>query len=236
MKKNKYLWVFLVIGILFIIDPIYAGPGGAIAKGLFKTWWGKIIGLVLFILLFPVIAYTYVVEFFKIKKTKKQLLQASLKNKDFSWLNLEKHFSNIITRVYDAWGKSDMSQVKDFVNSWYWQNQQLIHLNRWEEKNLQNICSMQSLSSIKPLYIELREDNNYEGSKIVIRLTGYIEDYLIDKQTKRVVEGKKGFQDETHIWVMEYTEGKWLLDDIKSEAYSLSYLKLENIVPETITA
>lgn len=236
MKKNKYLWVFLVIGLLFIIDPVYAGPGGAIAKGIFKTWWGKILGLILFILLFPIIAYTYIVEFLKVRKTKKQLLEASFKNNDFSWLNLENHFSNIITRVYDAWEKSDMSQVKNFVNNWYWQNQQLIHLNRWEEKNLKNICSLQSISSIKPLYIELSGKENYEGSKIVIKITGYIEDYLIEKESKRVIEGKKGFQDETHIWVMEYIDGKWLLDNIKNESYSLSYLKLNNIVPETITA
>lgn len=234
MKKNKIFLVVFVMVLLFCVDPVYAGPGGAIAKAFFKTWWGKVIGLVLFVILSPLIMYTYIVESLKINKTKKQLLKVSAKNKDFSWLNLDKNFKNIITRVYDAWSKEDMSLVQGYVNSWYWQNQQLIHLDRWEAQNLKNICSLQSISSIKPLYVELSDEENFEGSKIVIMISGYIEDYLINRGTGKVVEGKKGFQDETHLWVMEYENGHWLLDDIKDESYSLSFAKLDNIIPESL--
>ena len=232
MKKYNLLFCVIFLVLLFYADPVFAGPGGAIAKSFFKTWWGKALGILLFILLFPLIAYGWIVETLKVKRTKKQLRQVGLKNKDVNWLHLEKNFSNIITRVYLAWGKGDMSEVKSFVNHWYWQNQQLVHLNRWESENLKNICSLQSISKIKPIYVELSDDINFEGSKIVISITGYIEDYLIEKATNRVVEGKKGYQDEEHIWVMEYVNGKWLLDDIKNEEYSMEFIKLENVFPE----
>ena len=33
---------------------------------------------------------------------------------------------------------------------------------------------------------------------------------------------------------MEYTEGKWLLDDIREGSLSLQFAKLKNIIPENI--
>ncbi|WP_299258123.1 hypothetical protein [uncultured Aquimarina sp.] len=234
MKKSRFIVLLVFIGLLFFIDPIYAGPGGVIAKGLFKTWWGKILMLLLFIILLPFIIYIKSVEFFKVKKTKKQLVEIGLKNKNFSWLNLEKNFSNIVTRVYAAWGDEDMSEVKEYVNHWYWQNQQLVHLDKWKSNNLKNICNLQKINKIRPLYIELTNNSNYEGSKVVISISATIEDYLINKDTQKVIEGKRGFQDESHIWVMEYTEGRWLLDDIRNGDLSLAFAKMENLIPENV--
>jgi len=236
MKKYNIIVSVLFIALLFYIDPVYAGPGGVIAKGLAKTWWGKLLLVLLFILLFPFIAYNWVIETLKVKKTKKQLLKISVTNNDFTWLNLEKNFSNIITRVYAAWGKGDMSEVKNYVNHWYWQNQQSVHLNKWDSENLKNICNLKKVTKVKPIYVELTNNENFEGSKIVIHITANIEDYLIKKDTKKIVEGKKGFQEETHVWVMEYTENKWLLDSIKNEDHVMEFLKLDNVIPEKYTA
>lgn len=40
--KKEWLFFITVIIILFTIDPVYAGPGGTVAKAFFKTWWGKL--------------------------------------------------------------------------------------------------------------------------------------------------------------------------------------------------
>ena len=104
-------------------------------------------------------------------------------------------------------------------------------LDRWKNENLKNVCKLQSISRIKPLYLEISEEKNLEGSKIAFSITGNIEDYLINRDSKRVVEGKKGFNDETKIWIMEYTNGSWLLDDIRNDEFSLSFGKMENVVP-----
>ena len=67
-QHRKILLTILIIGFLFYIDPVYAGPGGSIVKGLFKTWWGKLIIGAIVIIFLPLVIYNYTVEFFAIKK------------------------------------------------------------------------------------------------------------------------------------------------------------------------
>jgi len=234
MKKQhkQLLLTIIIIAILFYADPVFAGPGGTVAKGLFKTWWGKLLMTLIAIIFLPVIIYMKTIEYFAVKKTKKQLAQIGIKNKDFSWLNLEKNVYNIFTRVYVAWNNEDMKEVKDYVNHWYWQNQQQVHLDKWKEENLKNVSNLESISKIKPLYLEVSEEENYEGSKIAFSITANIEDYLVNRDTREVVYGKKGYNDEEKIWIMEYTEGKWLLDDIREGEFSLAFAKLPNVVPD----
>lgn len=232
MKISKLtVFITLIVILLLFIEPAYAGPGGTVAKALFKTWWGKTLMTLIVIILFPLFFYIKIIEFKAVRKTKKQLTKLGLKNKDFSWLNIEKNVSNIFNRVYLAWDKEDMKEVSEYVNHWYWQNQQLVHLDRWKKENLKNICKLESISSIKPLYLEVSDEENFNGSKIAFSITANIKDYLINRSTQKVVQGKKGYGDETKIWIMEYTEGKWLLDDIRNDEFSLSFAKMENIVP-----
>lgn len=231
-QQHKITLVLTIFFVLFLfIDPVYAGPGGTVAKALFKTWWGRILMSLLAIILLPLIFYIRTIEFIAVRKAKKQLAKLGRLNKDFMWLNLEKNISNVFTRVYLAWNKEDMKEVSSYVNHWYWQNQQLVHLDRWKSENLKNVCKLENISNIKPLYLEITNDQNFEGSKIAFSITGSIEDYLLDLKTSKVVQGKRGFYDETKIWIMEYTDGKWLLDDIRNDEFSLSFAKLENVVP-----
>ena len=235
-RQQKQLVVtVLVIALLFYVDPVFAGPGGTIAKGLFKTWWGKLLIFVLVIVFLPLIIYSQVVEYFAVRKTKKQLAKISFKNKDFAWLNVEKNVRNTFERVYLAWDREDMKQVQEYVNHWYWQNQQTVHLDNWESQNLKNVCSLESIHKIKPLYLEISDEDNYEGSKIAFSIDANIEDYLVERDTRRVVEGKKGFEHEEKVWIMEYANGKWLLDDIRDGQFSLAFAKLDNIVPEFVS-
>ncbi|MGB5417827.1 hypothetical protein [Algibacter sp.] len=235
MKINKLTIVITLIFVLLLfIDPVYAGPGGSVAKALFKTWWGKLLMSLLVIIFLPVIFYIRIIEFIAVRKAKKLLAKLGLKNKDFMWLNIEKNVSNVFSRVHIAWGKENMQEVSEYVNHWYWQNQQLVHLDRWKKENLLNVCKLQSISSIKPLYLEISENDNFEGSKIAFEITANIEDYLINRSTRKIVQGKRGFSDESKVWIMEYTEGKWLLDDIRNDEFSLSFAKMENVVPEFV--
>lgn len=235
MKNKKIILTFLIIALLFYVDPIYAGPGGTVAKALFKTWWGKLILVALTIIFLPLILYVYIVEYFAIKKTKKQLKNLSTLNKDFSWLNLDKNTRNIFKRVHYAWDNEDLTEVSEYVNHWYWQNQQTVHLNKWEKDNLKNICKLESIKKIKPLYIEIGNNSSLEGSKIALSISANIEDYLINRETKKVVEGKKGFDIIDKIWILEYTGEKWLLDDIQDEDLTLYFAKMENFIPSLIS-
>ena len=236
MKTSKKDWLLLitVMVILFSIDPVYAGPGGAVAKVFFRTWWGKLLLLALTILLLPLILYMRIKEYRKVRKIKSILSQLSLTHKDFGWLQLHKEFSNIIHRVYNAWSDEDLSAVKSYVNHWYWQNQQAIFLDQWKKENLKNVSKLKEINKIKPLYLELSDEPNLEGSRIAIEINVIAQDYLMDRDTQKIVKGKTGFDDLSAIWFLEYTEGKWLLDNIQESSMSFELIKMPDVVPETL--
>ena len=233
IDKTKIFWLIVIIT-LFSIDPIFAGPGGYIAKGLFKTFWGKLLLLAIVIILLPLIFYIKIVEFLKVRKNKKILQKLSVKKKEFNWLVLEKEFSNIIRRVYIAWAKEDMSEVKEYVNNWYWRNQQIVFIEQWKSENLKNVSRLKVLEKIRPMYLELTEYEDFEGTRIAVAIDVEAEDYLKDRDTGKIVQGKSGFQELSYVWIFEYTEGKWLLDEIREGAYSFQFAKLDNSIPEEL--
>ena len=236
MTKRQFILTVFIIVFLFWVDPMYAGPGGYIAKGLFKTFWGKILLSALVVILLPLLVYIRLVEYRKARKIKKILNKIALKNREFSWMQLEKEYSNIIRRVYNAWSNEDMGEVKQYVNSWYWQNQQLVFLEQWKRENLKNVSRLKVIEKLKPLYLELTSLDNYEGTRLAVLVAVDAEDYLMDRETQKVVQGNKGYQNLEYIWMFEYTDGKWLLDDIQEGNLSLQFAKLEDVVPEGIGA
>lgn len=232
--KKEWLIFLTIIIILFTIDPIYAGPGGTVAKAFFKTWWGKIILLLLTILFLPLIIYIRLIEYRKSRMIKKLLSQLSLEHKNFNWLQLQKEFSNIIRRIYNAWSNEDLGEARNYMNHWYWQNQQQVFLDQWKKENLKNVSTLKELKKIRPLYLELTEKPNLEGSRIAIAIDVVAEDYLKDINTDKVIQGKKGFEDLEYVWFLEYTDGKWQLDDIQEGGLSLEIAKTPNIIPARI--
>ena len=233
-SKKEWLFFITVIIILFTIDPVYAGPGGTVAKAFFKTWWGKLILGLLTIIFLPLIIYIRLIEYRKARKIKKILTQLSLKHKNFHWLQLQKEFMNIIQRVYNAWSNENMSEVKEYVNHWYWQNQQSVFLDQWKKENLKNVSNLREIEKIRPLYLELTEEPNLEGSRIAIAIDVVAEDYLKDRDTNKVIQGKAGYESLEYVWFLEYTEGKWLLDAIEEGGLSLEIAKMPNVIPDTV--
>ncbi len=232
MKREKLLLVLLVVvAVVIFVDPVYAGPGGVIAKGLFKTWYGKLLMFVLALILLPLIIYMKTREFFAVRKNKKELLELSRINNDFSWTNVHKQVKNVFERVYLAWANENMEEVAEYVTPWYWRNQQLIYLDQWKENNQKNICKLKKVENIKPLYLEISNNEKLDGSKIAFSITAEVEDYLIDRTTRKVVYGKPGFDSEEKIWVMEYNAGNWVLDNIEDGAMSLAFARTPNYIP-----
>jgi len=115
------------------------------------------------------------------------------KNKDFQLMNLKKEVKNINQRVHIARDKEKMDEVADYATNWYWQNQQLVFSDEWNRKGLNNICKVKSYGAVNPLYVEVSERENFIGSKIAFSITANMEDYLVNKTTGQVVEGKPGY-------------------------------------------
>ncbi|WP_420401631.1 hypothetical protein [Flagellimonas sp.] len=233
-RKQFFLITLFILVLLLWVDPLYAGPGGAIAKAFFKTWWGKAILIALTVIFLPLVIYVRLREYIEIRRTKKQLAEIANTNKDFSWLSLDKTVRNIFSRVYIAWNNENMKEASEYVSSWYWQNQQLVVLDEWKRENLRNICKVDKVKKVSPLYLEISDEQTLEGSRIAFRIDAVIKDYLINRDTFKVVKGKNTFDEEEKIWILEYTDGRWLLDDIQDADLSLAFAKTKNIIPETL--
>lgn len=129
-----------------------------------------------------------------------------------------------------------MKEVKEYVNNWYWQNQQLVFLDYWKKNNLKNVSRLITLEKVNPFYLEFTENEDLEGSRIALVISVEVEDYLLDLDTNKIVEGKKGFQDLDYVWIFTYENGKWLLDEIREGKYSLAFAKQLNVIPENLIA
>lgn len=235
MRKSHFIILVLVIAlVLFDIDPMYAGPGGTVVKAIFKTWWGKILMSIIGIILLPLTIYVYFREYIAINKCKKELLILGKRNRDFAWLNLDKNVRHIFSRVYIAWNNQDLKEASSYISHWYWQNQQLVHLDEWKKENLKNVCKVDGIKSVKPLYLEITDDENLEGSRVAFLITANIMDYLKNKDTNKIVQGSNKFDDEEKIWIMEYTDGNWVLDDIQDGQLSLAFAKIKNVIPTNL--
>lgn len=238
MKTSRIVLIIALTICLILIfnEPALAAPGGAIAKGLFKSFWGKVILSILVIIFLPVILYIKLREYVEVRRNKKILTKMSMKNKDFRWMEIQKNVKNVYQRVHVAWDKENMEGVSEYVTHWYWQNQQLVFLDEWKRGGLKNVCRIKSYDSVKPLHLNLSENENFLGTQIAFCISAEMEDYLIEKETGSVVEGKTGYQNVEKIWVMEYTETGWKLDNIYEGSLSLSFAKTANEVPESVKA
>lgn len=234
MKKIKRYTLSILMAIIsvivFLSTNAYASPGGIIAKGLAKTPLGKIFIAIITIILLPFIIYLLLRTHIAVSRTTKALEELSKFNNSFRWSTLNERTHAIITHVYSAWRKADVELAKEWMTDWYWQNQKLTVLELWEEEGLKNICNLNKIRSVKPLYIEYTEKENGdgEGSRIVLSVTVYLQDYLVDKVTGKIVDGDRKKKDLETVWTLVLSDGQWKLSLIEEDTQWLFYVKLKN--------
>jgi hypothetical protein len=235
----KYQRPFLLLGLTllftcaFALD-VWAGPGGQIAKAVFTTFWGKILLLILFLLFLPFILYSSVRQYFKVRSTMKTLRQLGARDRNFDWLTMKNRLTDVFTRTHRAWSMEDMGEVSAFCTSWYWQNQQIVHLDRWKSQGLINKSQLNKINSMEPIFVRHSGAPDGEGSIVVVDFKANAEDYLINRESGMIVEGKKGFQNIETLWTFQLKEGKWLLENIEQIDFWSMYIKMPNEVPAAV--
>lgn len=86
MKRQHFLiFALLVVMLLLVVDPVYAGPGGAIAKAITKSFWGKLLMLILVIIFAPLIIYVLIRERIGVFYTKQTLSKIAAVDRRFNW-------------------------------------------------------------------------------------------------------------------------------------------------------
>lgn len=237
MKKTI---IFGVLAFLFMtlltIEPAMAGPGGKIASAAFETFWGRIILGILTIIFLPLIIYVLLYEKLSERRARKDLRFMAGYSSLFEWLKLQERAKDCFFRVHSGWEKEDLSGVSNWMTDWYWQNQQLAHLNRWKKECLVNICVVKKITNIKPiLFVHRNQSEEHEESMVIISIEAKMKDYLQDRNTGKVVEGSKRYKEVETIWSFTLENGVWKVSDIEEDSMSLAYAKMFKNLPKIET-
>lgn len=207
--------------LFFFSDIAFAGPGGII-KEASNTFWGQIIMFGLLLFFTPLIIWYSVKRHILIKRIKKLLKQIALSDHRFEWMELKDRFTQVFYWVHSAWDQQKMDLAKDHVSDWYMKNQQFL-LDKWEKEGLENKVSNVKIKSITPLYIvqNIKDDNK---NRITVEIEAEMRDFMINKQTGKVVEGDKKLGNMTTIWSFVWQNDNWVLNLIEADDMSMEYL------------
>lgn len=228
----KLLWVFLAC--LLITEPALAGPGGKIASAAFETFWGRVILTLITLFFLPIILWVTMIEWRAKHRVMKDLrFMAHVNPKLFDWLKVKQRTKDCFTRVHHGWQDEDLSETSQWMTDWYWQNQQITALNQWKKKGLVNICNVKKITKISPVYFRHRNEDEqaHEDSMIVIAIEAYMQDYLKERDTDKIVEGSKRYKKVATLWTLCIEDGQWKVNDIDDGDLSLSYAKQSKYLP-----
>jgi hypothetical protein len=227
MDKKRLLGIciiFLMIAFIFI-QPAYGGPGGQIAKIIANTFWGKMVLSLLSLILLPLGIYMYIKQKLAERRAYKDLKFMAQYDPNFEWRWAKQRILDCFYRVHSAWKEEDVSQAFEYLTDWYWQNQQLVHLDRWHREGLRNVCEIKGVRAVRPLlFIHRNDDVAHEGSVLVVSITANMKDYLVQRETEEVVEGDPKFKDHETIWSFTLAEGQWRVSNIEAVGCEFGYI------------
>lgn len=234
MKRKIILGIVIVfILALVLVEPAVAGPGGKIARAAFETFWGRIILGVLTILFLPLILYVLIREKIAERRARKDLRFMAKYSSIFDWLKIQERAKDCFYRVHTGWEKEDLSEASNWMTDWYWQNQQLAHLERWKREGLVNICNVKKITNIKPLlFVHRNQGREHEDSMVVVSIEAMMRDFLQNRTSGEVVEGSKRFKEVETIWSFTLENGEWKVSDIEEGDMSIAYAKLVKELPD----
>jgi hypothetical protein len=233
-NKKRFLGIcliFLMVAFIFI-QPAYAGPGGQIAKLLAKTFWGKMVLSLLTFILLPVGIYLYIKQKLAERRAYKDLRYMAQHDPNFEWQRVRERILDCFYRIHGAGKQEDISEACEYMTDWYWQNQQLVYLDRWHREGLRNICAVKKIRSIRPLlFIHRNGDAAHEGSLLVVSITANMMDCRVKRETDQVVEGSRKFKDHETIWTFALVESQWRVANIEAAGCEFDYIFQAKNVP-----
>lgn len=233
MNRNIILATVVAITVaLIFIEPAFAGPGGKIARAAFETFWGRVALAGLTIVFLPLIVYVVMREKISERRARKDLRFMAAYDARFDWLKIQERAKDCFYRVHSGWEQEDLSGVSSWMTDWYWQNQQMVHLDRWKREGLVNFCEVKKITNIKPLlFVHRNQGAEHENSMIVISIDAYMKDYLQERGGGKVVEGSKRLKEVETVWSFTMEDGEWKVSDIEEGSMSLAYAKLSSELP-----
>jgi hypothetical protein len=157
---------------------------------------------------------------------------------NFEWLRAKERILDCFYRIHSAWKEEDVSDACEYMTDGYWQNQQLVYLDRWHREGLRNVCAVKKIRAIRPLLFIHRNDGAaHEGSLLVVSITANMQDCRVKRETDQVVEGDRKFKDHETIWTFTRVEGQWRVSNIEAAGCEFDYIfQVKNVprIEETV--
>lgn len=231
---NRGIWIagVALCLLVMVVEPALAGPGGRIARAAFESFWGKLALGLLTLIFLPLIVYMLVREKIAERRARRDLRFMAAHSPLFEWLNIQQRAKDCFHRVHSGWRDEDLSGVSEWMTDWYWQNQQLVHLERWKSEGLVNICEVKKITRIRPLLFSHRNQGaEHQDSMLVLAIEANMKDYLAQRDGGKVVEGSKRFKEVETIWTFTLVDGCWKVSDIEEDSMSLVYANMVKELP-----
>lgn len=236
--KKKILAGVLLVGCLYLLiaEPALAGPGGRIARAAFETFWGRVALAILTIIFLPLIIVITFQEKIAERRARKDMRFMAGYSPLFEWLNIRNRAKDCFLRVHSGWRKEDLTQVTNWMTDWYWQNQQMVYLDKWKEEGLINICDVKRITKITPLlFMHKNNGAEHEGSMVALSIDAEMKDLLQERQSGKIVQGSERYKIVNTIWSFTIENGLWKVSDIDEGSMSLEYAKLRKELPKIET-
>jgi hypothetical protein len=216
--------IFLIIAFI-LIQPAYAGPGCEVAKAMASTFLGKMVLGLLALVLLPMGIYLFIKQQLAERRAYRDLQYMARHAPNFEWRRARQRIIDCFYRVHSAWSAEDISEVSEVMTDWYWQNQQLVRLDKWQKQGLYNFCDVRKIRSIRPLlFIHRNDDIGHEGSLLVVSITANMKDYLAKRGSDSVVAGDKKYKDRETIWSFTLDHGQWRVSNIEEARFEFEYI------------
>lgn len=197
------------------------------------SFWGIFLIALSFVALVASILYAQIQQYFKVRGTAATLQNLAVINSNFDWALIKSRVTDIFVRTHRAWSHEDMEEISSFSSTWYWQNQQMVFIDRWHNRGLVNRSEVQRINNITPLFVRHSGLPQAESSILVVGINANQEDYLMKRETGELVEGKKGFHNMDTLWTFRLHNGEWLLDNIEHVEFWPTYVRIPNEVPDS---
>lgn len=206
----------------------WAGPGGVFVKAAAKTPFLRGVLAILALVFLPLIVYVYARQALGIFRTRRDLSALAETEPQYSWKLIEKQARASIEAVYAGWKRGDLSAATDVMAPHYFESQVAL-LDRWRAEGKRNVCELQRLGGLSPLWVRAETDTEHAALALLAR--GRQLDYLQEVETRRVIKGNreraKSFES---VWLFSHQQGRWCVYGIQPGNESLAYARLPNRV------
>ena len=143
--------------------------------------------------------------------TKRIILNLKRKNNMYSKEVLNRNVENIYFSLQEAWTKIDYTQVKEYITYDLYKTHK-VKLGWLTVRKQQNILQKIKLLSAKPVGVQHYLDSSKDVVWFYIK--GSMIDYIINSETKEVVDGSTRSKRFIEYWRFIRVDEKWVVDKI----------------------